>query len=466
MTTYTIRTSQLVPAPIERVWAFFSRPENLGRITPSSMGFVMKAPVTDLGDGSLIDYTIRPLLGIPAGWRSRIEGWNPPFGFRDVQLKGPYKRWVHTHTLTAVDGGTRVDDVVEYQLPLGPLGRLAHGWLVRPELERIFAYRRYAVDAVFEPVTDEARAAAKPGVVAVAGGTGFVGGAIARELRRRGRRVVVLSSRGEDARGELPDDIEIRRVNVRTGEGIDVALAGVEDLVISLAFPGSPIEQPKKGNTFMEVDAAGTERLAAGATKAGVKRLVYLSGAGAAKDAQRHWFRAKWRAEEAVRASGCTWTVIRPTWIFGAADVALNRFLGFGRLLPFVPMTSMGRQQLAPVFVEDAARLAADSLEQDAAANQVFELGGPETMTMTEIIRRTLRVAGMRRPVMPAPAPLIWLVAHVIALLPNPPITPDAVVFINMPATVDLALLQARMPRRLTPLEEGLATYLGPAAGR
>ena len=163
MTTYTIRTSQLVPAPIERVWAFFSRPENLGRITPSSMGFVMKAPVTDLGDGSLIDYTIRPLLGIPAGWRSRIEGWNPPFGFRDVQLKGPYKRWVHTHTLTAVDGGTRVDDVVEYQLPLGPLGRLAHGWLVRPELERIFAYRRYAVDAVFEPVTDEARAAAKPG---------------------------------------------------------------------------------------------------------------------------------------------------------------------------------------------------------------------------------------------------------------------------------------------------------------
>ena len=466
MTTYTMRTSQLVPAPIERVWAFFSRPENLGRITPSSMGFVMKAPVTDLGDGSLIDYTIRPLLGIPAGWRSRIEGWNPPFGFRDVQLKGPYKRWVHTHTLTAVDGGTRVDDVVEYQLPLGPLGRLAHGWLVRPELERIFAYRRYAVDAVFEPVTDEARATAKPGVVAVAGGTGFVGGAIARELRRRGRHVVVLSSRGEDARGELPDDIEIRRVNVRTGEGIDVALAGVEDLVISLAFPGSPIEQPKKGNTFLEVDAAGTERLAAGATKAGVKRLVYMSGAGAAKDAQRHWFRAKWRAEEAVRASGLTWTVLRPTWIYGAADVALNRFLGFGRLLPFVPMTSFGRQALAPVFVDDAARLAADSLEQGAAANQVFELGGPETMTMTEIIRRTLRVAGMRRPVMPAPAPLIWLVAHVIALLPNPPLTPDAVVFINMPATVDLAPLQTRMPRRLTPLEEGLATYLAPAAGR
>ena len=191
-----------------------------------------------------------------------------------------------------------------------------------------------------------------------------------------------------------------------------------------------------------------------------------MSGAGAAKDAQRHWFRAKWRAEEAVRASGLTWTVLRPTWIYGAADVALNRFLGFGRLLPFVPMTSFGRQALAPVFVDDAARLAADSLEQGAAANQVFELGGPETMTMTEIIRRTLRVAGMRRPVMPAPAPLIWLVAHVIALLPNPPLTPDAVVFINMPATVDLAPLQTRMPRRLTPLEEGLATYLAPAAGR
>lgn len=462
---YTIRASQFVPADVDTVWQSFSRPENLGRITPASMGFQMRAPVSTMGDGTLIDYTIRPLLGIPAGWRTRIEGWNPPHGFRDIQLKGPYKRWEHTHTMKAVEGGTLVEDEVTYELPLGPLGRIAHGWLVRPELERIFAFRRYAIDAAFEPVSAQAKASAAPGTVAVAGGTGFVGGAIVRELRRRGRHVVALSARGEAARGELPDDVEIRKVDVRTGEGLEAALAGVDQLVISLAFPGSPIEQPKKGLTFMDVDAAGTERLAAAAAKAGVTRLVYISGAGAAKDAKRHWFRAKWRAEEAVRGSGLSWTIIRPTWIFGPADISLNRFLGFGRILPFVPMTSMGGQQLAPVFVDDNARLAADSLEQDAAIDQVFELGGPETMSMAQVIRRSLRVAGMRRPVVPAPSVLVWLAAQVLQLLPNPILTPNAVVFVNQPATVDLGPLQARMPRRLTPLEEALATYLGPRAG-
>ncbi len=462
--TYTIRASQLVPAGIDRVWAFFSRPENLGRITPSSMGFALHHPVIDMADGTLIDYTIRPLLGIPARWQTRIESWNPPHGFRDVQLKGPYRRWVHTHTLTAVEGGTRVDEVVEYQLPFGPLGRLVHGWLVRPELDRIFGYRRRAIDAIFEPVSATTKASATPGVVAVAGGTGFVGGAIARELRRRGRTVVVLSSRGEAARGQLPDDIEIRRADATTGAGLAEALAGVDELAISLAFPGSPIERPKAGATFMEVDAAGTERLVAAAQVAGVGRLVYMSGAGAAPDATRHWFRAKWRAEEAVRGSALTWTIIRPTWIYGPGDVALNRFLGFGRILPFVPMTSFGRQALAPVFIDDVAKLAADSLEAEAAANHLFELGGPETMSMREIIRRALGVAGLRRLIMPAPAALMRLVAIPLQLLPNPLLTPNAVTFINQPATVDLAPLQARMPRRLTPLVEGLATYLAPTA--
>jgi NADH dehydrogenase len=201
------------------------------------------------------------------------------------------------------------------------------------------------------------------------------------------------------------------------------------------------------------------------ASAAGLRRAVYISGAGAAQDAERHWFRAKWRAEQAVRSSGLRWTIIRPTWIYGPGDISLNRFLGFARVLPFVPMTSLGRQSLAPVFVDDTARLAADSLEADAAADKVFELGGPEIMTMREVIARSLRVTGIRRPILPAPSFLVWLAAWPLRFLPGPLLTPDAVVFINQPAVVDLAPLLAAMPRRLTPLEEGLATYLGPAAG-
>jgi NADH dehydrogenase len=159
-----------------------------------------------------------------------------------------------------------------------------------------------------------------------------------------------------------------------------------------------------------------------------------------------------------------TWTIIRPTWIYGPRDVALNRFLGFARRLPFVPMTNTGRQLLAPVFIDDVGRLVADSLVDEAAAGQVFELGGPDTLPMREIIGRALSVAGIRRPILPSPAPLLKLAAIPLRLLPEPPLTPAAVDFINQPATVDLRPLLERMPRRLTPLGEGLATYLGPNA--
>ncbi|MSQ37858.1 MAG: NAD-dependent epimerase/dehydratase family protein, partial [Chloroflexi bacterium] len=304
--------------------------------------------------------------------------------------------------------------------------------------------------------------------VAVAGGTGFVGGAIAAELRRRGEAVVVLSHRttraglARDQSAVLAEGIAVRRANVADPGTLTDALANVDALVISLAFPNSPMEVPRSGFTFDAVDATGTERLVTAAKVAGILRLVYLSGAGAAPNTARAWFRAKWRAEEAVRGSGIPYTIIRPTWIYGPRDVSLNRFLTFARLLPFVPLTGDGRQLLAPVFIDDVARLAADALQGDSAArDQVFEIGGPDTLTMREIIRVALRVAGLRRPLLPAPAGLVRLAAWPLQFLPTPPLTPDAVDFINQPAIVDTAPLLARMPRRLTPLAEGLGTYLG-----
>lgn len=460
MATHTLHSTHLVKAEPERVWRFFSNAQNLGRVTPRSMGWVLQTPAPVTEPGATIEYTIRPLFGVPVGWRTRIEDVEPPARFRDIQEKGPYRSWVHEHRFTPVQGGVRVDDHIEYEMPLGPLGSLAHRLVVRSQLEQLFAFRATAVDQILEPAGDPATA--RPGTVAVAGGTGFVGGEIARELRRRGRRVVVLSSRGEAARGQLPDDIELRTADVHRPEGLAAALQGVDELVVSLAFPGLPVEQPRKGYTFMEVDAAGTQRLVSAARQAGVARVVYVSGAGAAHDAQRHWFRAKAVAEDAVRASGLAWTILRPTWVYGPGDVSLNRFLGFARTLPFVPLTNLGRQQLAPVFVGDIARLAADSLEQDAAVEQVFEVGGPEAMPMREVIRRAMAVAGLRRPVVPGPTPLIKLAAWPMRFLPQPPLSPDAVDFVNQPATVDLAPLLRAMPRSLTPLEEGLATYLGP----
>ena len=460
MSTHRLSASQFVARPIEEVFDFFSRPENLGRITPASMGFEFLTEDRNMRDGLVIRYRIRPLLGIPLTWTTKITGYEPPNRFQDIQLSGPYRRWEHSHTFEAVPGGTLVRDEILYAVPLGPLGDVANRLVIRGELKRIFRHRAETIRTVFAAATQQTGM-----TVVVAGGTGFVGGAIATELHRRGHDVRVLSHRGESARGGLSDAIEIRRADVQSGDGLVEALRGADALAIALAFKNSPIEAPKKHQTFVEVDAEGTERLVAAAREAGVQRIVYLSGAGAAVDAPRHWFRAKWRAEEAVRGSGLTWTIIRPTWIFGPRDVSLNRFVGFARRLFSVPMTNTGSQLLAPVFIDDAAALAADSLVADAAVDQVFELGGPETLKMRDIIRTALRVAGLRRPVVPGPTPLIKLAAIPLSWLPSPILTPDAVDFINQPATVDLAPLLARMPRRLTPLEEGLATYLAPPSG-
>lgn len=459
MTTHTLTASQIVPVDIDRAWAFLSRPENLGRITPPSMDFRMRTEKPAMTEGALIDYTVKPVLGIPLPWRTRIEAIDPPLRFRDIQLRGPYRRWEHTHTLTPIAGGTRIDDQIDYELPLGPLGEIAHRLLVRPQLERLFRFRSRAIERIFEP----AAIGMDPRTVVVAGGTGFVGGAIARELRRRGDRVIVLSSRGESARRSLPDDVEIRRGDVRDPSTLGDALTGAHALVIALAFDNSPMESPRRGQTFMDVDAAGTGNLVAAAREAGVARVVYVSGAGAAPDAKRHWFRAKWRAEEAVRGSAIPATIIRPTWIYGPDDVSLNRFIGFARSLPIVPMTNFGQQRLAPVFIDDIAHLAADALRDDAATDRVFEIGGPQTLTMREVIATAIARDGHRRPIVPGPAPLIKVVAFPLQFLPRPPLTPDAVDFINQPATVENGPLLAAMPRTLTPLAEGLATYLGEA---
>ncbi len=297
--------------------------------------------------------------------------------------------------------------------------------------------------------------------VAVAGGSGFVGGAVVRELAARGYRPIVLSRRAAGSSGGPSGGPETRRADVTRPETLAGALAGVDALVICLAFRNSPVEAPRRGRTFEKVDADGTEALAAAAVKAGVRRLVYISGAGAAPDAARHWFRAKWRAEEAVRNSGLAYTIFRPTWIYGPGDRSLNRFIGFSRRLPFVPQIGNGRQLVAPVFVDDIGGLVVDALETRAARNATLEVGGPETLTMDQVIRQALHVLRRRRPILHAPAGLMKLLVRPLTLLPSPPLTPDAIDFIVGAAQVDPGPLAAALPRRLTPLAEGLATYLG-----
>ena len=149
MGNYQLHREQVISRPIESVFAFFADARNLERITPPWLKFSILTPAPiEMRSGAIIEYRIGwgPVL---LRWRTEILDWNPPHHFIDVQRRGPYRLWHHAHRFEAVDGGTRMSDIVEYALPLGPLGRMMHAMCVRRDLERIFDYRRNIIEQVF-----------------------------------------------------------------------------------------------------------------------------------------------------------------------------------------------------------------------------------------------------------------------------------------------------------------------------
>lgn len=150
MAEYVFEREVEIPRPRGEVFEFFSKAENLERITPSSVGFNMITPLPiEMRVGTLIDYTIS-LYGIPVKWRTEITAWDPPNEFEDIEIWGPYKQWIHRHTFEDTGRGTTLmKDVVRYRLPLEPFGDVAQ-WFVGREIEGIFNYRQEVISEIFK----------------------------------------------------------------------------------------------------------------------------------------------------------------------------------------------------------------------------------------------------------------------------------------------------------------------------
>ncbi len=150
MKIYTLHKKQNLPISIEKAWEFLSSPKNLKTITPDYMSFDILSDLSKpMYPGQIIQYIVTPILGIKTKWVTEITHVKDKEYFVDEQRFGPYALWHHKHFIKKIDGGVEMEDIIDYKVPLGILGQLAHPILVKPKLEEIFAYRQKKLVELF-----------------------------------------------------------------------------------------------------------------------------------------------------------------------------------------------------------------------------------------------------------------------------------------------------------------------------
>jgi NADH dehydrogenase len=294
-----------------------------------------------------------------------------------------------------------------------------------------------------------------------------VGSAIVKRLLRDGADVAAMTAHPERSRARL-EAMGARVVvgDVQRPATLPAAVDGAEVVVQALAFPGFPVEKPSKGYTFEEFEHHGTERLVGAAVAAGVRRYDYVSGVGADPNGAESRFRAKWAGERAILDSPIQeQCIIRPSWTYGPEDRAMTRFVMLARRAPVMPVVGDGRQRLQPVFIDDVGETFALAARPGAPTG-IFELGGPQVLTMNEILRTVFDVLGVRRTLVHVPPWMPKSAGFFAQALPKPPLSPGMVDFLTSEAVASTgALLKAFPELHPRPLREALASYLTPKGG-
>lgn len=295
--------------------------------------------------------------------------------------------------------------------------------------------------------------------IVIAGGTGFIGRRIVERLLAAGERDLVVTTRDPGRGGPWGD--RVRMVQAFAGDAVSMGHAFTRaDVVIqAIQFPNHPVEDPARGRTYLEVDGRGTSVAARVAKTLGVRRFVYLSGAGAGQQRPQPWFKAKDQAEAAIRETGMEHALIRPSWIYGPGDRSMSRFVSFCRYLPVVPVIGDGRTPVYPAHVDDVARVVAEAARRDDLGQRTFEVGGPR-LTMDEVVRTIQKVLGKRRPLLHHPVRLMKVLTLPMAVLPDPPLSPTAVDFVTQEVEIDPKPAQEYFGFPFRTLEDGLRSYL------
>ena len=291
-------------------------------------------------------------------------------------------------------------------------------------------------------------------MILVTGGMGFVGGHVVRALRDAGRPVRCLVRDARKA-GELEHlGCELAEGDMAEPETLRRAVDGVEAVVHLVA-----IRQGKRSQ-FEQVMSTGTRDLLEAARDAGVPRFVHMSALGTSEETKGlvPYYEAKWDMEQAVRSSGLSHVIFRPSFVFARDGGILPTFRKLAKLTPVTPIPGSGQQRIQPIWVDDVAAYFARALDEEAATNRTFELGGPDVVSWNELWDRLKQALGVRRPSIHVPMTLMRANALVTEQLPgNIPLTRDLLKMMEAGdnvATNDDAARVFGLP--LVPLDEQL----------
>jgi NADH dehydrogenase len=290
-------------------------------------------------------------------------------------------------------------------------------------------------------------------MILVTGGTGFIGPYVVNALRARDLPVRVLVRDARRGSRATAWGAELVQGDVTEPASLTAALDGVDAVVHLVAIiKGAPAD-------FERVMAQGTRNVVAAAKAAGVRRFVLASALGLderSKDAVPY-YAAKWEMERAVKESGLEHVIFRPSFVFGRDGGVLPTFVRLARFAPVTPIVGPGTQRLQPIWVEDLAEYYVRAIDEPAAANRMFELGGPDAPTWNEFWERLKRVLGSRRPSLHIPFGLMRVQAALTERLPGAPVTRDQLTMLelgdNVVTTTD-AVETFGLP--LVPLDEQL----------
>jgi uncharacterized protein YbjT (DUF2867 family) len=297
--------------------------------------------------------------------------------------------------------------------------------------------------------------------VALAGGSGFIGRAIARRLAASGSiKVRVLTRNPAKARSQLDlPGVEFVRADIAQPALLADALKGANTIVDAIQFEGYPVENPQRGLTFERIDYGGVVALIDSAKKAGVQQFIYISGAAVDENSAHPGFRAKGRAERAIRESGLAYTIFRPSLVYGPEDKVVTGLAAALRYAPVFGVPGTGRQKVQPVLVDDLAACVMLAVS-GRGRNGTYEVGGPNLMTFDEMMQIIMDASGHRRPLFHIPEGIMRGVGGLLEKLPKPLLSRDAVTFVTADNACDIKPLIEEFGINLTPARIGMA-YLG-----